>query len=135
MRTFPDPSSQGTFFSEPTDEFRRAQAYDLPADAIFPAYSVEGPNQSPNVSSFYTHTAHTHAHVSTHASSALGSTAMPPMSARWDRPAHLPPSSEIPLEGLGFEESFHGLDGMGFEGEMMDDFGAALAQAEEMGGW
>lgn len=36
---------------------------------------------------------------------------------------HLPPSSEIPLEALNFGDA------------MLDDFGAALAQAEDLGSW
>ena len=47
-----------------------------------------------------------------------------PTSARWDR-THVLPSSEIPLEGLGFDD-----------GEMLlQDFGAALAEAGDMNRW
>jgi len=45
----------------------------------------------------------------------------PPVSARWDQTHLLPPSSELGLEGLGF-------DGEDF---LLQDFGAALAQATQ----
>ncbi|ODO11053.1 hypothetical protein I350_01655 [Cryptococcus amylolentus CBS 6273] len=48
----------------------------------------------------------------------------PPISARWDKGHLLPPSSDVPLEKLPFD------DGM-----MMGDFEAALAQADEFVAW
>lgn len=49
----------------------------------------------------------------------------PPMSARWDRHNLLPPSSEVPFEGLPFDD--YDL--------MLNDFGSALAQADDMVAW
>ncbi|KAK8854591.1 hypothetical protein IAR55_003330 [Kwoniella newhampshirensis] len=45
----------------------------------------------------------------------------PPMSARWDRGHLLPPSSEVPLEALPFDEAM-----------LLGDFEAALAHADEL---
>ncbi|WWD19274.1 hypothetical protein CI109_103732 [Kwoniella shandongensis] len=45
----------------------------------------------------------------------------PPMSARWDKAHLLPPSSEVPLEDLPFDDSM-----------FLGDFEAALAQADEV---
>lgn len=47
----------------------------------------------------------------------------PPMSARWDKGHLLPPSSDVPLEGLPFDD-----------GLMLGDFEAALAHADDMVG-
>lgn len=50
-----------------------------------------------------------------------------PGSARWDRSSHLlPPSSEVPFDGLHFNE-----------GELLlPEFDSALAQADDMAtGW
>nr|ODN94545.1 hypothetical protein L204_04678 [Cryptococcus depauperatus CBS 7855] len=45
----------------------------------------------------------------------------PPMSARWDKGHLLPPSSEVPLEGLPFDDGF-----------TIGEFDAALAHADDM---
>ncbi|OWZ67297.1 hypothetical protein AYX15_01600 [Cryptococcus neoformans] len=47
----------------------------------------------------------------------------PPMSARWDKGHLLPPSSDVPLEGLPFDD-----------GLVLEDFKAALAHADDMVG-
>lgn len=47
----------------------------------------------------------------------------PPMSARWDKGHLLPPSSDVPLEGLPFDD-----------GLVLEDFEAALAHADGMVG-
>jgi HMG box factor len=45
----------------------------------------------------------------------------PPVSARWDQTHLLPPSSELGLDGLGFDS----------DDFLLQDFGAALAQATQ----
>lgn len=47
--------------------------------------------------------------------------AHPPMSARWDMGHLLPPSSDVPLEGLPFDD-----------GLILGDFETALAHADDM---
>lgn len=47
--------------------------------------------------------------------------AHPPMSARWDKGHLLPPSRDVPLEGLPFDD-----------GLILGDFEAALAHADDM---
>lgn len=47
--------------------------------------------------------------------------AHPPISARWDKGHLLPPSSDVPLEGLPFDD-----------GLILGDFEAALAHADDM---
>lgn len=53
--------------------------------------------------------------------SAQQQVAHPPMSARWDRGHLLPPASDVPLEGLPFDD-----------GLIFGDFEAALAHANDM---
>ena len=55
-----------------------------------------------------------------------------PMTARWDRTHHLlPPSSELALDGLGFEGFDGSVMGRLDDDLLLQDFGAALAQTDE----
>lgn len=121
--TYPS-TSRHFLYPQPQPQFQLTIMSDQQASNEFYAHDAALPF-SPSACQFTFQDQSNSMHIDVMPIFDVGSTqqqvAHPPMSARWDKGHLLPPSRDVPLEGLPFDD-----------GLILGDFEAALAHADDM---